>query len=64
MNTFVQKFASIVKGVITGFDRIVFKSSILPLMYEKGVMSFCHSRGILNKDYKNWMLIPRLKVVS
>ena len=64
MNTFVQKFANIVKGVITGFDRIVFKGSILPLMYEKGVMSFCQSRGILNKEYKNWMLNQTAKVVD
>jgi len=56
MNMFVQKFASVVKGVLTGFDRIVFKGSILPLMYDKGVMSFCRGRGILNKDYKFWML--------
>ena len=40
MNTFVKKFASIVKGVITGFDRIVFKGSILPLMNERGGYEF------------------------
>ncbi len=64
MNTFVQKFASIVKGMITGFDRIVFKGSILPLMHEKGVMNFCHSHGILNKEYKPWMLKQTEKLVS
>ncbi|MDP7639663.1 MAG: hypothetical protein QGG73_08100, partial [Candidatus Hydrogenedentes bacterium] len=56
MNIFVQKFASVVKGVLTGFDRIVFKGSILPLMHDKGVTSFCRGRSILNKDYKSWML--------
>lgn len=64
MNTFVQKFAGIVKGIITGFDRIVFKGSILPLMHEKGVMNFCHSHGILNKNYKPWMLSQTDKLVS
>jgi len=64
MNTLVQKFSSIVKGTLTGFDRIVFKGSILPLMYDKGVTSFCRSLGILNKEYKNWMLEQTGKLVD
>lgn len=64
MNTFVQKFAGIVKGIITGFDRIVFKGSILPLMHAQGVMNFCCSRGILNKEYKPWMLKQTERLVS
>jgi hypothetical protein len=44
-----------VKGVLTGFDRIVFKGSILPLAHEKGAMSFLRWRGVLNKDYKGWI---------
>ncbi|HSF92296.1 MAG TPA: hypothetical protein VLA51_08820, partial [Paracoccaceae bacterium] len=55
MNTFIQKFSDVVKGVLTGFDRIVFKGSILPLMHERGAMDFCGARGILNKDYKQWV---------
>lgn len=34
MNGLVQKFAGVVKGVLSGFDRIVFKGSLLPLMYD------------------------------
>lgn len=55
MNTFIQKFSHVIKGFITGFDRIVFKGSILPLMHERGAMDFCSARGILNKDYKDWV---------
>lgn len=64
MNGFVQKFAGVVKGVLSGFDRIVFKGSILPLMYEEGARRFCRSRGILNKDYKGWMLAQTSKLVN
>lgn len=64
MNTFLQKFANIVKGTLTGFDRIVFKGYILPLMNEKGVTGFCQGRGILNKDYKTWMMKQTGKVVE
>jgi hypothetical protein len=44
-----------VKGVLSGFDRIVFKGTIQPLLYEAGVAQFLRSKGVLNKDYKDWM---------
>jgi hypothetical protein len=56
METFLQRFADKIKGVITGFDRIVFKGCIRPLMFADGAMSFLRSRGVLNKDYKDWMV--------
>ncbi len=64
MNAFVQKFSSVVKGFLSGFDRIVFKGSILPLMYDEGVGRFCRGRGILNKEYKHWMMEQTGKVVD
>lgn len=56
MNPLIERFSNVIKGCITGFDRIVFKGLILPLAYAKGAMSFCRSNKILNKDYKKWML--------
>ena len=56
MESFINKFSDVIKGTISGFDRIVFKGYILPLMAAAQVMSFCRSRGILNKDYKQWMM--------
>ena len=56
MNPLIERFSKLIKGCITGFDRIVFKGLILPLAYAKGAMSFCMSNKILNKDYKKWML--------
>jgi hypothetical protein len=56
MNRFVQRFADKIKGVITGFDRIVFKGCIRPLMFAEGAMSFLRFRGVLNKDYKPWVM--------
>ncbi len=35
-----KKFSGLVKGTISGFDRIVFKGLILPLMSSREVMSF------------------------
>lgn len=56
MKKLIARFGRAVKGILTGFDRIVFKGWLLPLMHEAGAMSFCSRRGILNKDYKQWML--------
>ena len=64
MSTLLQKFRAIVKGVLTGFDRIVFKGSILPLMHEAGVSDFLRSKRILNKEYKAWMMEQTARIVD
>ena len=51
----VKRFGGLVKGYITGFDRIVFKGIFFPLMFAEGAMNFCRKNSILNKDYKDWM---------
>ena len=55
MRELVARFGKAVKGVLTGFDRIVFKGTILPLAHAEGAMSFLRWRGVLNRDYKKWM---------
>jgi hypothetical protein len=56
MKKLIERFSDLVKGTITGFDRIVFKGFILPLMSARGAMEFCGIKGILNKNYKKWMM--------
>jgi hypothetical protein len=63
MELFVAKFRDVIKGVITGFDRIVFKGTVLPLAYAKGAMSFCATHGVLNKDFKRWAIEQTRQVV-
>jgi len=55
MRELVARLGNAVKSVLTGFDRIVFKGTILPLAHEDGAMSFLGWRGVLNRDYKKWM---------
>jgi hypothetical protein len=64
MNLFVAKFRDAIKGVLTGFDRIVFKGSIMPLAHAKGAMSFCRSHRIRNKDFKSWAMTQTEQVVG
>jgi hypothetical protein len=55
MNSLIERSSNLIKGCVTGFDRIVFKGLILPLVHAKGAISFCRSNRILNKDYKKWI---------
>lgn len=64
MELFVAKFRDVIKGILTGFDRIVFKGSILPLAHAAGAMSFCMSHGVLNKDFKRWAIEQTRQVVQ
>ena len=64
MTTLYKRFGSFVKGVLSGFDRIVFKGSIRPLMYEESVVGFLRRRKILNKDYKSWMRVQSNRIAE
>jgi len=64
MDNFVQRFADKIKGYVTGFDRIVFKGCFRPLMYAAGAQWFFQSRGILNKDYKAWVMAQSSKMIE
>jgi hypothetical protein len=64
MKRLVARFGKAVKGVLTGFDRIVFKGTILPLAHTEGAMSFLRGRGVLNRDYKEWMQAQTRALVS
>ncbi len=61
---FLQIFASVVKSALSGFDRIVFKGCILPLMSAAEAMKFCGAKGVFNKDYKNWVMAQAKKIVD
>ena len=52
MDTLLSKFSAVVNGVITGFDRIVFKGIIRPIMHAAGMESYLIARKVLNKDFK------------
>jgi len=64
MDTLLTKFASKVNSVLTGFDRIVFKGSIRPIVHIAGMESFLVSRKILNKDFKPYALAQSHAIVE
>jgi len=64
VDTFLQMFGNKLKGWITGFDRLVFKGMLRPLMFAAGAQAFLSARGILNKEYKDWMLAQSTMLVQ
>lgn len=56
MDILLHKLSGIIKGTIQGFDRIVFKGILRPIAYAAGMQIFLQRNGVLNKNYKNWMI--------
>jgi hypothetical protein len=53
MNQFITKFASRLSGVLSGFDRIVFRGNIRSLCYAHGMDIYLRNQGVLYKDFAN-----------
>ena len=54
MQSFLQRHASEIKGVLTGFDRIRFRGSLRQLSYSAGMMKFLSAVSVLLKDFREW----------
>ena len=64
MDTLFHRFENIVKGVIEGFDRIVFKGVLRPIAYSEGMQSFLNSKNVLNKNYKDWAVNQSTEIIK
>lgn len=56
MDKFIARHRSLVAGVLSGFDRLVFRGSLLPLVRDGGMFSFLERAGIRLLDFKNFVL--------
>ena len=63
MDTLLNKFSAKVNNIITGFDRIVFKGIVRPIVYAAGMTSFLMARGIKNKDFKDYAVAQSQAIV-
>jgi hypothetical protein len=54
VQSFLQRHASEIKGVLTGFDRIRFRGSLRQLSYHEGLMKFLSAMSVLLKDFREW----------
>ena len=55
MDTLLTKLGGKIKGILEGFDRIVFKGHLRPLCHAAGMATFLNYNGILYKDYHKWI---------
>lgn len=54
MQSFLQRHASEIKGVLSGFDRIRFRGTIRWLASVRGMASFLGTMHVLLKDFNGW----------
>ncbi len=64
MDTILHKYTDKIKGIIEGFDRIVFKGILMPIVYAAGMQCFLKSRNILNKDFKNYAIAQSQAIIQ
>jgi hypothetical protein len=64
MDTLLNRLGTKVNSIITGFDRIVFKGMIRPIMHASGMESFLVARSIKNKDFKSYAIAQSQSIVQ
>src|SRR5205814_1215123 len=52
MKTFLQRFGSLVSGVLQGFDRLVFKGRLRQLYFPEGMHNLLALNHVLRSDFK------------
>ena len=62
VSKFVSRFESLVTGVLSGFDRLVFRGTLLPLMMRRGMHTHLFENEIRLLDYKDYALATSEKV--
>jgi hypothetical protein len=53
MNAFVQRHASNVIGILSGFDRLLFRGTLRRLANVSGLLSYMSAASVLLKDFKD-----------
>ncbi len=52
MQSFLQRFGGVVLGVLSGFDRLVFRGRLRRLYCPEGMNHYCNANHILRKEFK------------
>lgn len=55
MEKFVARFSSLVTGVLSGFDRLVFRGSLLPLIRQGGMHIFLGAANVRLLDFRDFV---------
>ena len=64
MNPFIQKHSATVTGILSGFDRLVFRGYLKSLAYPAGMKSYLYSAGVLLKDFAQFVQFSTRQIVT
>jgi hypothetical protein len=56
MERFVARYHPLVTSILSGFDRLVFRATLIPLMLERGMQTFLTKAGVKLIDFKDFVL--------
>lgn len=62
MEQFISRYRSLIRGVLSGFDRLVFRGSLQPLMYKFGMFNFLERAGLRLLDFKSHVVATSEKL--
>jgi hypothetical protein len=62
LQRFVARYRSLVTGVLSGFDRLVFRGSLLPLIRDGGMFFFLEAAGVRLLDFRKFVLATTERV--
>jgi hypothetical protein len=51
MQEFTAKYADKIQGVLSGFDRLIFRGSLRKIAYESGMQGYLWANKVLLKDF-------------
>src|SRR4029077_16777841 len=51
MQSFLSKFAGVVRGVLSGFDRLFFRGSLRNIAFHDGMQNYVYANRILYKNF-------------
>ena len=55
MDRFIARYPSLITAVLSGFDRLVFRGSLLPLIRRGGMFFFLQAAGVRLLDFKKFV---------
>jgi hypothetical protein len=64
MMRFLQRFGTLVSGVLKGFDRLVFRGKLRELYHDNGMGTLLGLNGIACKDYKIYAASIKAKLLA
>jgi hypothetical protein len=62
MDSFLARYGSLVTAVLSGFDRLVFRGSLLPLIRDGGMYFFLEAAGVRLLDFRSFVLATTERV--